>query len=76
MTTVNVHEAKARLSELLNLLEKGETVIICRRNRPIAEVRPYRKPGKTRPIGLCPELPPLTEAFFEPLPEEWLEVFR
>ncbi|MBI3925284.1 MAG: PD40 domain-containing protein [Armatimonadetes bacterium] len=38
MTTVNVHEAKARLSELLNLLEKGETVIICRRNRPTMRI--------------------------------------
>ncbi|MCE7872254.1 type II toxin-antitoxin system prevent-host-death family antitoxin [bacterium CPR1] len=76
MTTVNVHEAKARLSELLNLLEQGETVVICRRNKPIAELRPYRDRGRSRPIGLCPEFPPLTEAFFEPLPDEWLEAFH
>lgn len=76
MKTVNVHEAKARLSELLNLLEKGETVVICRRNKPIAELRPYRSRGKLRPIGLCPEIPPLTEAFFEPLPDEWMEAFH
>jgi antitoxin (DNA-binding transcriptional repressor) of toxin-antitoxin stability system len=73
--TVNVHEAKARLSELLELLEQGETVIICRRNIPIAELRPIRKPGP-RPIGLCPEIPPLSESFFEPLPDEWLEAFH
>ncbi len=73
--TVNVHEAKAKLSELLDLLEKGETVIICRRNKPVAELRPYSDRGEPRPVGLCPELEPLGEAFFEPLPEEWLDAF-
>lgn len=73
---MNVHEAKARLSELLDLLENGETIVICRRNRPVAELRPYRGAPAPRPVGLCPEVPPLTEAFFEPLPEEWLEAFQ
>lgn len=73
--TVNVHEAKARLSELLDLLEQGETVIICRRNIPVAELRPIRKQSP-RPMGLCPEIPPLSESFFEPLPDEWLEAFH
>jgi prevent-host-death family protein len=73
--TVNVHEAKARLSELLDLLEKGETVVICRRNRPIAELRPYADKARARPVGLCPELAPLTNSFFEPLSDEWLEAF-
>jgi len=73
--TVNVHEAKARLSELLDLLEKGETVVICRRNRPVAELRRYEEKEMTRPIGLCPELDPLTKEFFEPLPSEWLDAF-
>ena len=73
--TVNVHEAKARLSELLDLLENGETVVICRRNRPIAELKRYAETELTRPIGLCPELAPLTDEFFEPLPDEWLAAF-
>ena len=73
--TVNVHEAKARLSELLDLLEKGETVIICRRNRPVAELRLYCDRYEPRPIGLCPELAPLDDAFFEPLPAEWMDAF-
>ncbi len=76
MKTVNVHEAKARLSELLTLLEQGETVVICRRNKPVAELRPYRSRGRSRPIGLCPEIPPLSEAFFEPLPDEWMDAFH
>lgn len=73
--TVNVHEAKARLSELLELMEQGETVIICRRNRPVAELRPYSGGGSARPVGLCAELAPLKPEFFDPLPEEWMEAF-
>ena len=74
MLSLNVHEAKARLSELLDRMEQGETIIICRRNRPVAELRPLQ--GKVRPIGLCPELAPLGPEFFEPLPAEWLEAFE
>ena len=36
---VNVGEAKAKLSELLNRVEDGEEVIIARGNEPIAELR-------------------------------------
>ncbi len=74
MKSVNVHEAKARLSELLDLLEQGETVVICRRNKPVAELRPYK--GKVRPIGLCREMPPVPDEFFDPLPDDWLEAFQ
>jgi antitoxin (DNA-binding transcriptional repressor) of toxin-antitoxin stability system len=40
MRTVNVHEAKTTLSALLvEVEEKGETVIICRNGKPVAELR-------------------------------------
>ena len=34
MTKVNVHEAKTHLSRYLDRVEAGETVILCRHNRP------------------------------------------
>lgn len=74
--TVNVHEAKARLSELLDRLEQGEEIVICRRNRPIAELRLYARSTEERPIGLCSDLAPLSEDFFAPLPDEWVETFE
>ena len=40
MKSVNVHEVKAHLSEYLAQVEAGETVIICRRNIPIAAFKP------------------------------------
>ncbi|MEX2044553.1 MAG: type II toxin-antitoxin system Phd/YefM family antitoxin [Opitutus sp.] len=40
MITVNTHEAKTTLSALLAAVEtKGETVLICRNGKPVAELR-------------------------------------
>ena len=44
MISVNTHEAKTRLSELLSKVEtKHETVVICRNGKPIAELLPWKK---------------------------------
>jgi prevent-host-death family protein len=47
MTLVTVTEAKANLSKLLAMVERGEEVIIGRAGRPVATlsaVKPERKP--------------------------------
>ena len=80
MTAINVHEAKTRLSALLKLIEKGETVIICRHGEPVAEIT---KPAKT-PRGFNRLTPhrKLSQIKFdydptEPLqPGEWPEELR
>ena len=36
----STYEAKARLSELLGRVRKGDTVTITHRGKPVAEVRP------------------------------------
>ncbi|WP_009958457.1 type II toxin-antitoxin system prevent-host-death family antitoxin [Verrucomicrobium spinosum] len=40
MTTVNLHELKAHLSEYARRVKSGETVVVCERNKPIGEFRP------------------------------------
>jgi prevent-host-death family protein len=47
-TMVNIAEFKDRLSEFLEVVEKGGEVIVCRRNVPLAKIQPIRKatPGK------------------------------
>ena len=43
MITVNMHEAKSRLSELVKAVEeRGETVILQRHGQPVAEIHAYR----------------------------------
>ena len=78
MIQVNIHEIKARLSEYLAAVSRGETVIIARRNVPVAELRPV-KPAATerRHVGQGPreegyELP---DSFWEPLPDELVSAF-
>lgn len=76
MKKVNVHEAKATLSALLDEVEGGEEIVICRRNVPVAELRALPAARrKRRPIGLIKgfRVPP---AFFEPLPEEVVNSFE
>ncbi|MDX1604608.1 MAG: type II toxin-antitoxin system prevent-host-death family antitoxin [Candidatus Competibacterales bacterium] len=78
MKMVNVHEAKAHLSEYLARVEAGETVIIARRNKPVARLVPAEpeQPKKKRPIGLakgCGHVPP---EFFDPLDDELLDLFE
>ena len=76
MKKVNIYEAKANLSALLGLAEKGETVVICKRNVPAAELRAITPPRKARrPVGLAKGFRVPT-AFFEPLPLEVLESFE
>jgi prevent-host-death family protein len=77
MKKVNIHEAKARLSALIDRVAEGETLVICRRNVPVAELRPLPQPRRRkRPIGLARGTFELPEAFFEPLPEDVVASFE
>jgi prevent-host-death family protein len=74
---LNVHEAKTHLSRYLARVEAGETIILCRHNRPIAEVRPIaaRTAYRKRRFGIDEgkfEVPP---EFFEPLPDDLIGYF-
>jgi prevent-host-death family protein len=57
VTTVNLAEAKARLSELVERAAAGDTVRITRRGKPVAQITAVQKPRK--PVDLS-ELRALT----------------
>ena len=40
--TVNIHAAKTHLSKLLERVEKGETIVIARAGKPVAELVPVK----------------------------------
>jgi len=76
MNQINVAEAKARLSHYLDKVGKGETVIICRRNVPIAELRPIPAPlRQPRPVGIDRGMT-IPDSFFDPLPDDLLDAFE
>lgn len=67
MIQVNTHEAKTRLSALLAAVEeRGETVVICRNRKPVAELRAIPSAGKAslpphkdlQPLSIHPDFDP------------------
>jgi len=75
MIRLNIHEAKTHLSRHLKRLAKGETIILCRRNVPIAEIRPLASRNAKRPTGLDKGKFTIPPEFFEPLPDDFLEAY-
>lgn len=45
MKTVNVAEAKTHFSSLIDIVESGETVLICKRNLPVAKMMRVERHG-------------------------------
>ena len=61
MITANLAEAKKHLAHYTRLVKGGYVVVLCERNKPIAEIRPLGHPSVKRPKrriglmkGLCP----------------------
>ena len=78
MIMVNINDAKARLSEYLEAAQRGERVLICRHNRPVAELRPVDD-VRSGPRDLTPMYPGATltpAAFFEPLTADELSAWE
>jgi antitoxin (DNA-binding transcriptional repressor) of toxin-antitoxin stability system len=77
MIRINIHEAKTHLSSYLPRLEAGETIILCKRNVPIAEIRPLaRERTGPRRLGVAKGQFEVTDAFFEALPDALMATFR
>jgi antitoxin (DNA-binding transcriptional repressor) of toxin-antitoxin stability system len=74
MLMVNIADVKARLSEYLDAVARGEQVVICNRNQPVAELRAIQ-PKRTAPRDLSPMFPDwqIDPAFFEQMTNEELE---
>ena len=76
MKMVNINEAKTKLSEILDAVEQGEPVLICKRNQPVAELRAIPKQRtEPRPIGLAKGTIQIPPSFFDPMPDDWLDAF-
>jgi len=76
MYKVNVFEIKAKLSEYLDRAARGERIVICRHNEPVAELRPIEGVRtEPRPIGPLPGRPTfeVPSSFFDSLPQEELD---
>ncbi|MEW6278006.1 MAG: type II toxin-antitoxin system Phd/YefM family antitoxin [Candidatus Eremiobacterota bacterium] len=77
MMTVNVHEAKTRLSQLLAQVEAGEEIVIARAGVPVARLVAVLPEKRKRILGRHDGAVPVPDDFDEPLPAGvWGDLFR
>ncbi|MCD6295281.1 MAG: type II toxin-antitoxin system Phd/YefM family antitoxin [Deltaproteobacteria bacterium] len=80
MISLNINEIKTHFSSFLAKVSNGETVLVRKRNVPIAEIKPVATlPNKKRPIGLAGKEYPdfeISDDFFDPLPDDIVAAFN
>jgi len=75
--TVNIYEAKTKLSKLVDLAASGTDVVIARNGKPVARLTTFEQP-KRKPIvyGLLEGKGWIADDFDAPLPEEIQKYFE
>ena len=75
--TVTVHQAKTHLSRLLQQVERGEEVTVCRGKFPVAKIVPSGPGRRARPkVGQATSPPfEMAEDAFAPLNQEELKAW-
>ena len=77
MAQVSIEDIQRDLSTYLQRVEAGETLLIVRAGKPVAEVKPVITSVETlRPFGLCAGEFTVPDDFDAPLPEDILNAFE
>lgn len=71
--TVNIYEAKTRLSQLVDRAAKGDDVIIARAGRPVARLIAFRPTATVRKPGRMRGRIRVGKDFDAPLPDDLFE---
>lgn len=62
--------------EYLHRAIDGETVVVYREGRPVAEIRPVTETEALRPVGLAAGEFVVPDDFDDPLPDDLLDAFE
>ncbi len=73
---VTIDEIQRDPLKYLHQVEAGETLVIVRADKPIAELRPIASSKQLRPFGLCAGEFTVPDDFDAPLPEGILSAFE
>ena len=77
MTQVNLDDIQKNLPAYLQRVEAGETLVIIKSGKPVAEVKPVDIAGEVlRPFGLCAGEFTVPDNFDAPLPEQIMDAFE
>jgi prevent-host-death family protein len=74
--TVNIYEAKTRLSQLVDQAASGQDVIIGRGGKPVALLTRLETPKRTVQFGLLRGKVKVAADFDAPLPDEVAAAFE
>lgn len=75
MAEVSVYDARAAFSRLIDRALAGEEIVITRSGKPVIRLVPCKEAMPRRKPGALKGLFEVTDAFFEPLPDDVLEAF-
>ena len=73
---INVHEAKTRLSKLLQRVQLGEEIIIAKAGRPVARLTPLDERTAVRKPGSAKGAISIKADFDAPLPQKLQKTFE
>ena len=77
MIRVSIEEIENDLAAYLQRVEEGETLIITRFDKAVAEIKPMTRQSRPpRPFGLCAGEFSVPDDFNESLPEDILAGFE
>ncbi|RJQ46660.1 MAG: type II toxin-antitoxin system Phd/YefM family antitoxin [Gammaproteobacteria bacterium] len=76
MGKVNIHDAKTRLSRLVDEAAMGEEIIIAKSGKPVARLVPIKPAAVPRRKGLLKNKIKIHPDFYRPLPEQVLAAFE
>ena len=76
MDTLNLYEAKTKLSELVERAAAGEEIIIAKAGKPMAKLVPIQRRTEPRKLGLLEGQVWMADNFDDPLPDDMLDAFE
>jgi prevent-host-death family protein len=70
METVNIYEAKTRLSQLVDKAASGEDVVVSRNGKPLVRITQLERPGRRIKFGVLKGKLTIPPDFDAPLPPD------
>jgi prevent-host-death family protein len=76
MDTVNIYDAKTRLSQLVDRAASGEDVVVSRNGKPLVRITQLEKPARRVKFGVLKGKVKIAADFDAPMPDEILAGFE
>ena len=76
METLNIYDAKTRLSQLVDKAASGEDVVVCRNGKPLVRITRLEGGKRRVKFGLLRGRLTVPDDFDTPLPDDALDSFE